>query len=89
MTSDLIERLRHRRTSESHYLLMAEAADHIASLEAALAEARVAIEEFGTSRVRDRIAARVGCNHDILHDALQQEVRRAARTSIPLEGEGR
>lgn len=38
---------------------------------------REAIEEFGTSRVRDRVAARVGCNHDILHDALQSEVRRA------------
>lgn len=51
-------------------------------LRAEAAEAQIetlsaALEEFGASRVRDRVAARVGCNHDILHDALKQEVKRA------------
>lgn len=36
-----------------------------------------ALGEFGSSRVRDRIAGAVGCNYDLLHDALQAEVRAA------------
>lgn len=54
-----------------------EAQAEASDLRRKLEEARKALEEFGSSRVRDRVAARVGCNHDILHDALQQEVRRA------------
>lgn len=49
----------------------------ISDLSAKLKLAEAALEEFGSSRVRDRVAAYVGCNHDLLHDALQQEVRSA------------
>jgi hypothetical protein len=38
---------------------------------------REALTEFGSSRVRDRVAKLVGCNADILQDVLQQEVRAA------------
>lgn len=32
------------------------------------------LRAFGASGVRDRVAARVGCNADVLQDALQDEV---------------
>lgn len=42
---------------------------------------RKTIEVFGSSAVRDRIAEAVGCNHDLLHEALQAEVRAARSDS--------
>ena len=53
----------------------AELKDRALTAERLLAEAREALREMGSSRVRDRVAAKVGCNHDLLHDALQAEVR--------------
>lgn len=49
------------------------------SLEEEVKRLREALQEFGTSRVRDRIGSYVGCNRDLLHDALQAEVRAALK----------
>lgn len=53
--------------------------EEVTRLREALDRALREIDEFGSSRVRDRLSARLeGCSSaDILHDALQQEVRRA------------
>ncbi len=45
--------------------------------------AEAQLKEFGSSRVRDRIGKAVRCNLDLLHEALQAEVRAALSHTEP------
>jgi len=71
-----------------------EVAEVLKGTEARERVLREALTEFGSNRVRDRIAKAVGCNADILQDALQQGVRAALSahkdggTNVPENEEG-